>query len=313
LTTEHTEGRTAPLGIIDTISEGFRLVTRRAWLILVPVGLDLFLWLGPKLSIAPVVEKTLQLLSEAMRKLAASGAGQADLEFYDMLAQLMREGIGRVNLLGLLAWGSLGVSSVAGGQPIDANMAHVLQVTTYWQLILWQIGLLGMGLLIACLFLCLLARQVRGSGEGLGSLVGDVAQSWVRLLVIFLPLGMLVTGAVLGSFIFGPLSILLGAGLLWLAIFLAFAPQAVTLSRLGPLQAIANSFRIVRANLWSVIGLLLLANLLNMGLGLIWQRLARSSDVGMLAAIVASAYVSTALTAAMFVFYRDRELLLAVL
>ena len=38
-----------PIGVIDSLQGGFNLVTRRPWLLLLPVLVDLILWRGPKL------------------------------------------------------------------------------------------------------------------------------------------------------------------------------------------------------------------------------------------------------------------------
>jgi len=51
------------LGLIDTLSSGFKVVQRRPWLILPPVLLDLWLWLGPRWSIQPLADSLLRLLS----------------------------------------------------------------------------------------------------------------------------------------------------------------------------------------------------------------------------------------------------------
>ena len=39
------------MGVIDSLSAGYRFLVRRLDLLLIPVLLDLFFWLGPKLSI----------------------------------------------------------------------------------------------------------------------------------------------------------------------------------------------------------------------------------------------------------------------
>ncbi len=52
-----------PLGLIDTLSSGFKVVQRRPWLILPPILLDLWLWLGPRWSIQPLADSLLRLLS----------------------------------------------------------------------------------------------------------------------------------------------------------------------------------------------------------------------------------------------------------
>ncbi|MBA2448513.1 MAG: hypothetical protein H0V51_10865, partial [Chloroflexi bacterium] len=42
-------------GVVDTLSAGYRIVNRRPWLVLGPVALDLFLWFGPRVSVAPLI------------------------------------------------------------------------------------------------------------------------------------------------------------------------------------------------------------------------------------------------------------------
>ena len=53
------------MGLIDTITGGFRIVQRRPWLILLPVVVDLWLWLGPRLAIQPFIDGLLALWTPA--------------------------------------------------------------------------------------------------------------------------------------------------------------------------------------------------------------------------------------------------------
>ncbi|QLQ06449.1 MAG: hypothetical protein HZY76_10615 [Anaerolineae bacterium] len=50
------------LGVIDSISAGFRVVGRFPWLVLFPIALDVLLWLGPRLSLRPLVPLVAALL-----------------------------------------------------------------------------------------------------------------------------------------------------------------------------------------------------------------------------------------------------------
>ena len=44
------------MSVIDSVSAGFRFLGKRVELLLIPVILDLFLWLSPRLSIAPLIQ-----------------------------------------------------------------------------------------------------------------------------------------------------------------------------------------------------------------------------------------------------------------
>ena len=46
-----------PLGVVGSLAAGFEMVGRHLGLIVLPVLIDLFLWLGPRVSIAPLVEQ----------------------------------------------------------------------------------------------------------------------------------------------------------------------------------------------------------------------------------------------------------------
>ena len=45
------------MGIIDSVSDGYVTVNRRFEILLIPVILDLYLWLGPKLSVAGLIRQ----------------------------------------------------------------------------------------------------------------------------------------------------------------------------------------------------------------------------------------------------------------
>ena len=50
---------TRPPGVIDTLTAGYSVVNRSPWVLLIPILLDVFLWLGPQISLAPVVDRAI--------------------------------------------------------------------------------------------------------------------------------------------------------------------------------------------------------------------------------------------------------------
>jgi len=86
---------------------------------------------------------------------------------------------------------------------------------------------------------------------------------------------------------------------------LVFVIQGLVLGQRGLLRAILESFLLVRTQFVSVIGLVVLCLIVYEGLGHLWAVPAADSwtlSVG----ILANACVGTGLTAATFVFYRER-------
>ena len=294
------------LGVIDTLTAAFNTVTKRLGLVIIPVFLDLFLWLGPKLSIAPVIEKTVNLFRLAMESVPTSVSPDANpAGMFEMMLDTLQNTVGQTNLLALLAWGRLGVPSVAGMRPIGSDADWVIEIAEYGQMFLLQLLILAVGLLIACIFLGMLAQTAGGEGLSLAKLSRRIGTYWLYMAAIFVPLSIalifgLSTGILLGAF-----GIFIGAMILWMMLYVSFVPHAITLGQEKPLRALWSSFSVVRFNFWPALGLILLTNVINTGLGLVWHRLLMNSAIGTLVAIVANAYVGTALTLALFIFYRD--------
>jgi len=293
------------LNIIDTLSEGFRTVTRRVWIIIVPVALDLFLWLGPKLSVAPVIRDALATLQDAMRMMAPAGTDPGMAEALQAMAEELQATIGQTNLLALLAWSRLGMPSIAGLRPVNPEVDRIIEITSYGEMFGLQVLILLVGLFLACVFLAILGQEVRGEGVKLDRLVQSVPRFWLHLLVILLPLGMGLVFAVSVSLVLGPLAFIIWALVLWVLLYISFVPQAVAMAEEGPLRALWFSFLIVRTNFWSALGLILLTNLIGTGLSLVWRNV-MAAPSGMLLAILGNAYIGSGLTAAAFIFYRDR-------
>src|SRR5215211_467087 len=57
-----------PPGVIGSLKAGFDVVAGHVFLILIPLLLDLFLWLGPRLSVSKVLGPVYSLLFEQARR-----------------------------------------------------------------------------------------------------------------------------------------------------------------------------------------------------------------------------------------------------
>jgi len=304
---EYEQEVNSTLGIIDTISEAFRRVAKRPWLALIPFALDLLLWFGPKLSIAQAISKTMILFRQNADALASAGGSNAEMsQAFEMTLDAVQEAIGHTNLLAAGVWGRLGVPSIATLRPIDPSVDRVIEITSYSQMLPLQLLIMVIGLLIACVFLALLARDVRGDESSLAVLARRALGYWWNMILIIVPLGIALILVLSISFLLGPLALAVGIGLFVLMILLTFLPQAVVLSEAKPWAALKGSVYLVRSALWPTLLLLALTNLLSTGFGLIWQRLLLGSTPGAIVAMLANAFVGTGLTLTYFLFYRDR-------
>jgi hypothetical protein len=293
------------LNIIDTLSTAFNSLVKKIWLLVIPVALDLILWLGPKVALAPsLINDFMAIIRQTVDSTGASGQA-ASVGLVSSILPEMQSILEGVNLLTLLAWGRAGIPSISGILGASPLSPPVLPVRTPTQLVGIELAVLAIGLFLACIFIGLLSQVVKGESMNLGYVLRRAPTHWLYLVLLYVPLSILALAAVgLGSLL-GPLMFLVLGGILWISLYLFFLPQAVILSDASPLEALRDSFIIVRLNFWSTLGLVILIYLISGGFGLIWGLLV-SSPIGSIAAILANAFVGTGLLAASCYFYRDR-------
>ncbi len=323
-----------PLGLIDTLSSGFKVVQRRPWLILLPILLDLWLWLGPRWSIQPLVDSLLNLWRP--ESLPADMA--AAMEPY---RELVVATGASYNLWWLVdnnpTWLRTALPGLA--EPARIAAGPGVMTTPSMALLLWAPLLLLLGAALGSLFLAavtsqvaaLRSRQTEGQNAAPQAQQPSGAGFWLRralrTFVMAAALGLLALALLMAaslalSLVLTPILLLspqAGAGAASLAsllvgwftlvayIMLYFVLAAVVSDGVGLGQGLWRSFNVVYRNFWTTLGLLLLTTLILWGFGLIWQRMAAASPVGVLAAIAGNAVLVTGLTAARLIFYQERS------
>ncbi|MBL8056785.1 MAG: hypothetical protein JNK29_08810 [Anaerolineales bacterium] len=306
-----------PLGVVASLTAGFEAVNARLVLILLPLVLDLFLWLGPRLSILPLVEQMVNLLQPP----AAAGPDAAGMQqvFEAMRTSLLNLGVG-FNLFAVLSTAPLGLPSLMAGRP---TLATPLGAPAVWPIenglgSFFFFGVFSLaGLLLGALYFGGIAQQVRDARLAWGLLARQVWGDWARLTtlavlalgLVFILGGPTLVMAVLLALIhplLGNLASIIGATLiLWALIFGAFALPGIVLQRRGLLGALWDSVRLVQSNLPQTAGLFVAVVLVNFGLSGVWN-LPGGDSWFLLLGLGGHALVSTALVAAIFVFYQDR-------
>lgn len=297
-------------GVIDTLSAGYGVVNRRVWILLIPVLLDLFLWLGPQVSVAPLLGQALT----AWRAPATFSAEQAR-----GLEEMRRGMLGvadELNLLWLLAPTQVGVPSAAA---LFGGRGSFQFVDSWGAALGVALGSVLIGLALGSVYYALLAQQVRDGATTPLAAFWHAYLGWRRVIGLLLALSGL--GALLGlplAFVlasaalvspalasFGVAFVLLA--LLWLQVYLFFAPHAIFVSEVGPLQAVRRSVTLVRAHFWPAVLLISLVWLILLGMSQVWVYLAGvGGTAGTLLGILGNAYVASGLVAAAMVFYWER-------
>ena len=285
------------------------MVNQQPWIVLLPVVLDLFFLFGPRVSIAPVVSQIVTM----PQFVQAFGA-----EARTPIIAFAEE----ANLLGLLSPAGLTMPTVV--PLLGIARGSFMMLDSAGAVVMMALGVILLGVFIGSVYRAILAQQAREGGLSAQRLPGESVVAWYRVIalafllcfsafLVILPLAFI---AALASLFTGAATALMTAIVTTLALaaqlYLFFAPDAIFVSRVGPIQAIRRSAAVVRAGLWSALTLAILVTVIMVGMGQLWVMLASHASWGLALGIVGNAYIASGLAAATMLFYRERmETLLA--
>lgn len=299
--------------VLDTIKAGLEFTTKHLWLVMIPVLLDGFYWLGPRLSVRPVLET---MAGFVVQQAAAAGQPETTItEFAEQMKQLAES----VNLFSQLNLPLIGIPTLMSGlspektpiQPFSIELDNAF-------LILLVAGILsGIGLGLSALYYGLIAKTIRGEAVRISWLWHDLPLLLAKLFGFFLLVGLIAVILFTPFFCMSFLTILISPNLtmlLWfigampamtLVLYGFFGPHAILLHARPVLIALRESINLVRQHQMTAIGLFLLVYIVGNGMTLLW-RIADNGSWLTLVSIVGHGFVSTSLAAATFIFYRDR-------
>jgi hypothetical protein len=302
-----------PNGVVETLSAGYAAINRQLWVLLIPIVVDLFLWLGPHVSYSP-------LLDPALARGTAWMEGSQPGGDLGQLRQALMTLSADTNTLALLARGPLALPSVA--LAVGGGAGALLFVYSWTQGLALFLGSLLGGLVLGGFFYAGIAQQVRGGGAAgplaasrgvpggvlrvlglVGLLVGLGVLLGVPLLALVALAALVVPAA--AAFVLS--LVLLGVALA--GIYLFFAVDAIFVSGVGPLDAIRRSAAVVRRHPWPSLGLVLLTWLILTGMDQVWQLVATSlqAPFGVALSVLGNAYIASGLLAASMIFYQERS------
>lgn len=290
--------------LFNILIEGYATLNRRLWVLIIPIGLDLYLWLGPRISLRGLLEGMIALSQQVPQADPQTTAALQAWAEQSNLAGLIASPLtapltARLNQLASPGYAALPWVSDSAFLVLLAGLVSAAVIVLFWSL--YQLPL---------------ADLVRGSGESGVQMLRRVPAVWGRMalycgivvgggVALLLGLGLV---AVLVQFISTTLVLVvvtLAGGLLaWGVVLLFMVPSAILLSGVGPLRAMVYSIRVVRYQPWSAVGFLLLTTLVRSGTTVLWDRLA-IQPLWVLLGIIANGYIVGGIAAAALVFYRE--------
>jgi len=303
------ENLPTPPGIINSIKAGFDMIASHITAILLPLMLNLFLWLGPRLRMNALFDS---IKSEVIAIWKAGGVPAEDIQ---RILSWYETTIPSINLFWLLRTLPIGISSLlfpqqAASTPLGSPL--ILQVSAVslvgWIFILNLLGWIGGGLYFRSV--AWLAIQDKNNPPIRISrvIVQTVLTSifWSILSVMILVPVFLVLAVVLqfSPFIANLLVLFLSLVSMWVVVPLFFWPHGIFLRRQNFATAIFSSVQMTRFTLPTSSMFVLTIFLLSVGLNFLWSIPPQDSWMT-LVGIFGHSFVTTALLAASFVYYRD--------
>lgn len=305
-----------PLSVIESLGRGFETVSSQASLLLIPMVLDLFLWLGPQLSLEPLVEPVANALDTQL------SATEAPDQSRELIHTMLTEAGETMNIFGMLSTFPLGVLSLMVSEPpmlTPIGNTSVIPLNNMSGLVTSVIILNLVGIMLGAVYFVLIAQQVLPEEARWSEpeVISGIWVNWLRLtalavtivaaLVVILPPTFLL--ATLLGFLHPMLASIAGflaiMAVMSVMFFLSFSIHSIVLKGSKVITAIRDSMHLVRSNVQAVSGLLVLAMLMARGLRYLWT-LPNSDSWLLLVGVAGHAFVATGLWAATFIFYQDR-------
>lgn len=308
------EEKSSVPGVWSALAAGFDLTAKHPWLLLLPIVLDVFIWLGPRLRFQTIIEQIVANLPE-------------EAEVLTMAEQLLEIGP-QTNLFTVFSVPLVGVPVLlAGLSPETTPLApQIFDISNglEWFGLLFAVSLAG--LLFTALYYETVASVVskrlpEGTERSSSSALIRIVKNWLRLVVLGLlffviTLIFYMPVSIIGAIMFllnstlGTVVLLLAPLLLiWVIIYLSFAPPGIAVNDRPVIQAVKESLRLVQTNLTAVLTLLLVILLL--GAVLDWLLLLAENGTWLtLFNILIHAFVNTAFVSAFFILYQDRAAVL---
>ncbi|NMC53832.1 MAG: hypothetical protein GYA48_09395 [Chloroflexi bacterium] len=304
---------TQPPRLVSSLGAGFNTVANSLYLILFPVILDLFLWVGPRLSLKQAMES---LLSETFLTLQEMGSPEM-LEILATTEKTWQTILQYFNLFSSLRSFPIGIGSLLAGQPAGDSPLGARAVIELPSLSaalgMWIILAIG-GVILGSIYFSEVARFCTGEQtpfsfknlrwQTFHSLAFSIGLVVLIVLVSF-PVSIMVSIIGMINATFAQVAIFAIIFLvLWLMLPLFFVPHGIFLRKLNILRSILNSVRLVRFVLPSTSLFILVIVLLSQGMNLIWL-IAPADSWMTLVGILGHAFVATGLLAASYIYYRD--------
>ena len=297
--------------VFASLGEGFKTLANHLYLLLFPIGLDLYFLFAPRYTVSELANETLG------QALTIAQLGNQSQETINQAIVSMRSYFEYFSLSSVLRTYPVGVPSLLAGRPIAENILGSLPVydlSNGGQFLLAILIFSLIGLILGTLYFFWSSKAAQPSAEKksfkaiVNAFLNILVLTLIMVVAVFLislPLALIFT-------LFNTLSPVLGLiayfitamVLLSVIIPLYFAPHAVVVLGQNAFQAISTSLKMIRPFYSSASIFLTLEVIIAFLTNMLWQTPAESSPL-LFVGIFGHALVTTALLIASFHYFSD--------
>jgi len=298
-----------PPGVIDSLKAGFDTIATHLTVLILPLAVDVLLWLGPHLSSEQLFQPALQ----EMEKIA-TGSGFSAQEIQQAM-EVYKTLLHQFNWLSLLRTFPVGVFSLMSARmPTQSPLGTplVIQVDSFFTLLIWIVTLTLAGWVLGGIYFHWVGQLTRTNPAENIPPARAVAHTFLLSLlwlafsfIAGIPALMVLTILFAIHPALGQGTLLLFSFLaLWAFVPLFFAPHGIFLHGQNALTSIWNSLRMARFTMPTSSLFVLSVILISIGMNYLWSIPPQDSWMT-LVGILGHAFIATGLLAASFVYYRD--------
>jgi hypothetical protein len=310
-----------PPGMISSLTAGFEAIANHVAAILLPVAFDLLLWLGPHLRVEtilkPAIAQWVYLTKSSGMNLSADTVQQTQ-KMWTLFAE-------RFNILIILRTFPVGIPSLLAIQsPMSAPIGRptIVEMSSFLSAFSVAVVLMVTGWIVGGMYFYWISRVTlqRKVETVITDMAWSVTQAvllsitWLTLLIIAsIPAMILISIIPLISPTVGQIIyLLLGILVMWLLLPIYFSPHGIFTYGQNAFMSILQSLRMVRFTFPTTGLFVLIIVLISQGLAFLWRTPPESSWF-MLVGVLGHAFISTALLASSFIYYRDMNSWLQVI
>jgi hypothetical protein len=318
-----------PPRVIDAITSGVNKIEKRPYLLLFPILLDLFFWLGPNLSITePVTRLYSQFLTEVQQVYASYDIPTVEIQALTDLQSPLTEYLTGYDLISVAKTFPIGIPGLLAN--VDTSLSplgpsQTIALTNFSTILLALILLAFIGVVLGTLYFHLAASAMQQTANSSKNLFQQFTNSLIYSILLLSIASAGVLASIFIATFFAIIVPLLGQFvmvLLMMTVFLLLLPALyafipIFLYEQSFYQAIMTSYKVVGLHMRyklnaeqtiiispRVLTFSMSILILYQGMNILWLRLPAIDSWWMLVGIVGHAFISTLVLVSCFDFFQ---------